>query len=70
MKPEVTKTSGIDMQVCVPKEWSDIEVIMFAQIENPCGTEGGWQIRKEGSEYLAGSAERVVCKDREGFVHI
>jgi hypothetical protein len=70
MKAEVSKRGVFDMQVCIPEDWDDTQVQEFAESENPCGTTGGWQIRREGSEYLAGSPERANCEDREGFVHI
>lgn len=69
-EPEVTQTGFLDMQVCVPVSWTDEEVSSFAERENPAGTKGGWAVRKEGSEYLAGASERTKCKDRPGFVHI
>jgi hypothetical protein len=57
--------------VCVPKDWTDEQVKKFADTMNPCGTELGWSVRKEGSKFLAGgSPERVVCEDRADFVHV
>ena len=67
--PEITK-NGIDMQVCVPSEWTDEQVAEFANSCNPSGTEAGWAIRKEGSKFLAGCPERVPCQDRNEMVHI
>ena len=60
----------MDMQVCVPFDWTDEQVKNFADTRNECGTENGWFIRKEGSEYLAGKPERVPCSGRQGCVHI
>lgn len=70
MNPEVTREDFLDMQVCVPANRTDELVKAFANTKNECGTENGWQIRKEGSPYLIGKPERVKCADREGFVHI
>ncbi len=68
---EVVTYKGIlDMQVCIPKEWNDYKVIEFAEKENPCGTTGGWGIRREGSERLGGSPERAQCDKESGNVHI
>lgn len=67
---EVTKYGVLDMQVCVPKGWSDTQVKEFADKTNECGTENGWYIRKKGNEALAGDPERNPCTKREGFVHI
>jgi hypothetical protein len=69
-QPEVTRTGALDMQVCVPREWTNEQVLDFANRENLCGTMNGWHIRKQGDEALAGADERVVCKGRLGFVHV
>lgn len=68
--PEVVRTGFLDMQVCVPKVWSDEQVVEFLESEQPCGTINGWMIRREGSELLAGSPERAQCCDNSEFVHI
>ena len=68
--PEVTRIGFLDMQVCVPEDWTDEQALAFAEQENPCGTTYGWSIRKEGSPYLAGAPERAACTEREGCVHI
>ena len=69
-KPEVTRFGALDMQVCVPKEWSDGMVTRFAEQEYPCGTTNGWRIRRTGDLALGGKPERVTCEGREDFVHI
>ena len=70
--PEITRRGALDMQVCVPKTWTDDQVKSFADCNNLCGTSLGWQIRKEGDEALNGAPERVPCSSatRNGFVHI
>jgi len=70
MKAEVTRTGALDMQVCVPSEWTDEQVKDFANMENMCGTTLGWQIRKAGDRLLKGDPERQSCAQRTGFVHI
>jgi len=67
---EVTRTGALDMQVCVPKDWTNEAVKAFADIENPCGTEHGWHIRKEGDPALNGEPERQPCNTIKGFVHV
>jgi hypothetical protein len=67
---EVTRRGGIDMQVCVPEDWSDDQVLEYAERENPCGTQHGWQIRKEGDPALAGAPERNPCASQPGRMHI
>lgn len=70
MNAEITRMGALSMQVCVPKEWTDEQLLEFAEREYPCGTANGWQIRREGSELLAGYAERVTCEADPGKVHI
>lgn len=67
---EVTRRGLLDMQVCVPKESTDEEVLAFAEEQNPCGTQNGWSIRRQGSKFLSGCDERVQCVDHEDCVHI
>lgn len=67
---QVTRTSALSMQVCVPESWTDEQIKAFAERENPCGSQNGWFIRKEGDEALAGSPERNPCASRVGFVHV
>ena len=70
MLPEITQANGLDIQVCIPENWTDEQVKEFAEREHPCGTENGWFIRREGDKTLAGDPERTPCESREGFVHI
>ena len=69
-KPQVTRAGILDMQVCAPKEWLDVQAKTFADRENPCGTTGGWYIRNEGSKLLQGAPERRQCHDDPNMVHI
>ena len=66
----ITKSGILDMQVCVPKDWSDDQVRNFAEANNPCGTTTGWHIRQEGNDALKGDPERVQCSNMEGYVHV
>jgi len=66
----VTRLGPLGMQVCVPKEWTDDEVIAFAEREHPCGTDHGWAIRHDGDPLLRGERERVVCASDPSKVHI
>lgn len=84
-QPQVTKYGLLSMQVCVPKEYTDEQVMAFvkryeqsvvAEAELAIGRKcpmthrTGWEIRKEGSPYLQGSPERAQCVERCGCVHI
>lgn len=61
---------GLDCQVCVPKKWTDKQVMEFANANNPCGTEHGWHVRKKGDPALSGDPERKMCADDADMVHI
>lgn len=67
---EVTHKGVLYMQVCVPYDWTDGQVLDFAEREYPCGTQNRWSIRREGDKFLAGHPERVSCESRHGFVHV
>ena len=70
MSAEITHYGLLDMQVCIPGEWTDKQVKVFANSKNPAGTTYGWKIRKTGHEALAGDPERVKCLERCEHVHI
>ena len=68
--PMVTRRGLCDMQVCVPKEWTDSQAESYANQENPTGICSQWQIRHAGDEALSGCEERVQCEERDGCIHI
>jgi hypothetical protein len=70
MTAKVTRRGAFDMQVCVPSDWNDEQVITFAERNYSCGTTNGWQIRRQGDSLLAGSDERVPCSERPDHVHV
>lgn len=70
MSGQVTLTGVFYMQVCVPCEWTDAEVVAFANYANPAGTSNGWVIRKEGDAALSGNPARVTCSQQPNRVHI
>lgn len=70
-EPEVTMLGLFDMQVCVPKDWTDEQVCKFAEKANTCGTTGGWQIRREdGIGVHKDFKQRVTCADNDEKVHV
>jgi len=66
---QVVRTSFLSMQVCIPNEWTDSEIIYFAEKENPCGTTNGWFIRTE-KKLLENDPSRNPCSEIKGFVHV
>lgn len=68
--PAILRASLLDMQVCVPIEWTDEEIEEFAETENPSGTTNDWFVVKEGNKRLGGDPERSPCAKHSGFVHV
>lgn len=69
MSAVVTRIGALDMQVCVPADWSDQQVISFAESQYPCGTMVGWQIRTD-EKLLAGAPSRNPCASLGDHVHV
>ncbi len=70
MQAEMIRRGFLNIQACVPSDWTDEQVIAFAEQDTPCGTKQGWHICKQGCDALGGMPERNPCTDRDGFVHI
>ena len=64
----IEKVAGL--QVCVPKEYTDEQVVEFANASTPTGLDHGWSIRKEGHKDLQGDPERVQCEEDPTMVHV
>ena len=69
-KPVVTRMTVLSMQVCIPEDWNDEQIVAFAENENPCGTSAGWVIIRQGDKRLQGTDARVQCVERPTFVHV
>lgn len=69
MRGMVIRRGPLDMQVCVPKNWTEEEIISFAESTNPSGTEAGWHIRQD-PDLLAGDPVRAQCSIHPAFVHV
>jgi hypothetical protein len=70
MEAEITHHGVLDIQVCVPKNWSDAEILDFANSINPSGTTGGWVLRKQGDSLLYGDPERQPCTKHPDKIHV
>lgn len=70
--PMVTRMALFDLQVCVPKEFTDAQVEEFANKDCPAGTSNGWRMRAADDRKQAGAPIRVQCADAErpDCVHI
>jgi hypothetical protein len=69
MTAQVTRFGLLDMQVCIPTDWTDTQIVAFAEEQYPNGA-NGWTIRRQGDPALNGDPERQPCTGREGHVHI
>ena len=69
-EPEVTRVGLLDMQICVPKAYTDEQVLEAAETLCECGTTGGWHIRREGDPALCGAPERMTCANDPDNVHV
>jgi len=68
--PEVVRRGVLDVLVCVPVEFTDDQVLAFANTRTPSGTTDGWQIRRQGNPQLNGRGERMKCAVNRGHVHM
>lgn len=69
-KAEIIKIGLFGMQLCVPKDWTEIEIIESIENTHACGTTGGWRIVKDGSGLLGDDPARVQCAEKSDFVHV
>ena len=69
-KPMVTRVGFCDMQVCVPKGWTDAQAEEFANTERPTGISSQWRMKHTGDETLRDDPERMQCAERADCVHI
>lgn len=60
----------VNMQVCVPADWTLAQIESFANTDNPTGIQSRWKIAKTGHEILAGTSERVECAQDPAKVHV
>lgn len=59
----VTQYGILDIQVCVPREYTDDQAISFAEGEYPSGVTSGWKVRDD-------DPVRVTCSLHPENVHI
>jgi hypothetical protein len=64
--PEVVRFSLLNIQVCVPADYTDEQVEEFANRNHPTGIDSPWKI----TEQLGDDPTRNPCSEREGMVHI
>ena len=57
--PHVIQIKILSVEVCVPLDWADYQVVEFTESQCSYGTKRGWVIY-----------QRQPCTEREGMVHI
>jgi len=68
-EPEIIQTKLLAMQLCVPSDWTNEQIIEFAEERNPAGTSAGWRVCEDGHKCLGGYPARVNCDEHPGFIH-
>lgn len=66
-EPMVTRHGILNLQVCVPKEYTDKQAEEFANNANPTGVSSRWEIMPESEME---DLQRVQCEDHPENVHI
>lgn len=61
-KPLLLEWGDDKIQVCVPYDWTEEQMIRFAKGMYPTAHENGWKVDR--------SNERVPCAHRPEFVHV
>lgn len=60
----------LGIEVCVPKNWTDEQVLEFVKADKMCVSKTGFEIVREGDKSLKGEPERRQCKIHKKNVHI
>lgn len=66
----ITNQGIMDLQICVPKTFTDDEATAKANELAPTGIESRWTMKHNGHEDLRGCDERVQCSEFKSHVHI
>lgn len=76
-QPVVVKFSTLLLQVCVPDNYTDEQIVEYAEQTLPRDTAKRWKIVREGDSKLGkcnacdrGYAEREPCEERPDCVHV
>lgn len=64
--PEIVRYSLLNLQVCVPEDYTDEQVEEFANKNMPTGIPSPWKITQASN----GDPVRNPCRERNGCVHI
>ncbi len=62
MKPNVVRRSLVNIQVCVPNEYTKDQIEEFINTEEPTGIQSSWRLDE--------SVARVTCASCNGNVHV
>jgi hypothetical protein len=72
-EPLVFRMNFLTCNICVPKDWTEEQILKVAEEQNPAGTSNGWfvytQEMLDENEYSKGTQAIVPCDELEGHVH-
>jgi hypothetical protein len=69
-EPNVPRRGLLDLQVCVPVEYTDEQIEQFANAAEPTGIESSWHMRSADDPAQAGAPIRVPCTKHPENVHV
>lgn len=70
MKPSVIQQRFLNIQICVPKDWTDEQAEEFANEEISTGITSKWEMVHDNDDMLNGDPERAQCDDDPEYIHI
>lgn len=69
MAAEVIRAGLLEIQVCVPKTFTDEQVEEFTNEDNPTGLESRWRIQREVEDNPTYQI-RCQCSQKEDHCHL
>lgn len=69
-RPELIGSRLVSVQVCVPDNWSNDQVIDFVQRMPVSWEKEAWEVRKDGDVLLCGHPAKTPCKKKPGYIHM
>lgn len=70
MPAQIVRHGLLDLQVCVPEDYTDEQAETYANDARPTGIESKWRMRSADDPAQNGAPIRVKCQQDPGHVHI
>lgn len=61
--PLIIDETTYALALCGSSEWTESEILAYAEEHRPAGTSRGWALVSEGDSRLGGSRQRTPCPD-------